>query len=521
MEGVALEARDGTWRGARVLLIGAGPGLDQSEAQLDALGPRRPIVVRRLDLDALRADDRIALASLRLAIEHEAKAHALNLVLAALPAAMRSVLGEIESAAARVNARYRFLPTLDDVLAGHGSGRTQAPSTWDLAALIGRPARAIDESIVREVVTGRRVLITGAGGSIGSEIARQCAAFEPSSLALMDRSENALFEIDREIATNHPALDRQARLNDVVDVEATALHLRSFKPDVVFHAAAHKHVPLMQDHPAAAIANNLFGTKSVADAALACGADRFVMISTDKAVNPSSVMGATKRMAEHYVRSLNACARTRFCLVRFGNVLGSACSVLPIWSRQVSEGGPVTVTDPRMTRYFMTIPEAAALVVQAAGAEPGADVFVLDMGEPIRIVDLATRFVAMLGLEPDIADPAADPARTKHVGSRAHMPIVFTGARPGEKLDEELAHEAERLSPTRVPGVRAWQGEPVDRDDVEAMIQHLRSVGTTTPPGEVIQAIEHHVPLLSPEKPEQIAEMAPPGPGTRVGSHAA
>jgi FlaA1/EpsC-like NDP-sugar epimerase len=453
------------------------------------------------------------------------RGRACTMAIASLPSAMTGVAAELRAAAERLAIPFRAMPTLADVLLGANTagGHFGAPNDVDLASLIGRAPRPLDERLVRSAITGRCVLITGAGGSIGSELARLCARFEPANLVLMDRSENALFEIDRWVRENHPHLPRRALLLDVVDDRATRQSLLGLRPDVVFHAAAHKHVPLMEDHPAAAVRNNLFGTKSIADASLEAGVERFVMISTDKAVNPTSVMGATKRMAELYVRSLNGREKTRFCLVRFGNVLGSACSVLPIWAAQVADGGPVTVTDPEMTRYFMTIPEAAALVVQAGalGVGPAGtddEVFVLDMGRPVRILDLASRFLRQLGFAPVIDGRDVEDARDR---GRPMLPVVFSGIRPGEKLYEELAHEAEELSPTRVPGVLAWAGPGPSADRVAAMVEDLSSIETTFPADRVIEAIERHVSRIALPKTEREVGIMHNEPRLRVGSHAA
>lgn len=390
---------------------------------------------------------------------------------------------------------------------------TPPPPAIDLGALIGRVPHDLDRDAVSKVLTGKRILITGAGGSIGSELARVAASFRLDQLILMERSENALFEIDRQMKERHPGLARRAVLHDVTDADATHRLLADLRPHVVFHAAAHKHVPLMEDHPGHAITNNLFGTKSIADAAVACRAERFVMISSDKAVNPTSVMGATKRLAELYVRGLGpraAEAGTRLSMVRFGNVLGSACSVLTIWSSQIAEflaGGaatPITITDPRMTRYFMTIPEAATLVVQstvAASADQVA-VYVLDMGEPIRIVDLATRFVKAHGLAARFAGgeiaqepvPAGVPA----------IDIVFTGARPGEKLHEELAYAAEVLRPTTHPGIRSWAGPGFGEADVarvQEMVAELGALRFSPNRAAMLAAIRRYVPEMRSPAP--------------------
>jgi FlaA1/EpsC-like NDP-sugar epimerase len=382
----------------------------------------------------------------------------------------------------------------------------------DLGRLIGREPYEMDVAAVAKVITGKRVLITGAGGSIGSELARVAAGLEPELLVLMERGENALFEIDRQIARHFPRVQRKAVLHDVVDAEATMRACAAIAPHAVFHAAAHKHVPLMEDHPAHAVSNNVFGTKSIADAARACGAERFVLISSDKAVNPTSVMGATKRLAEMYVQSLasesgyphapRGDSTTRLSMVRFGNVLGSSASVLTIWAQQIAEGGPLTITDPRMTRYFMTIPEAATLVVQSTTLDaPGAQnasaagVFVLDMGQPIRIVDLAIRFAQAHGL----SVRRLDTPEPEIVGQGPSIDLVTTGIRPGEKLHEELAYAAEQLLPTTHPGVRAWGGPGLGRlDERQAcgMIADLHAARFAQDRAAVIAAIRAYVPEM-------------------------
>ncbi len=257
----------------------------------------------------------------------------------------------------------------------------------------------------------------------------------------------------------------------MTDTPGTLKLVGHHQPHVVFHAAAHKHVPMMEDHPAQAVENNFFGTRSIADAAHQHGANRFVMISTDKAVNPSSVMGATKRLAELYIQHLNQSSGCVFAMVRFGNVLGSACSVLPIWARQLAQGGPITVTHPDMYRYFMTIPEAAGLVLQSAtlsGASGGGEVFLLDMGQPIRICDLAHRFIQSHGLEPGV-----------------DIAIAFTGPRPGEKLFEELAYDSEEMLPTAHKSVRLWRTHAPDTNRMAQIIRafdRLRATGPQTNP---------------------------------------
>jgi FlaA1/EpsC-like NDP-sugar epimerase len=392
----------------------------------------------------------------------------------------------------RLGVPDRFVPTLDDLVAGVGP-RTH----WDvdLEALLARPPRAIDDDAIARLIANRRVLITGAGGSIGSELSRIVAGHDPAHLALVDRAEeNAIFEIDRRVARWFPDLPREALLHDIVEARPTRAHFERLRPQVILHAAAHKHVPMMEDHPAAAVDNNLFGTKSVADAAAGVGADRLVMISTDKAVNPSSIMGATKRLAELYVQSVNRRHDIGCSMVRFGNVLGSSGSVIEIWSRQLAEGGPITVTHADMTRYFMTVAEAASLVLQSAAlVETGLDdgeVFLLDMGEPIRIADLARRFVELHGLA-----PAASEAEAEAAGPAA-VRITFTGARPGEKLHEDLAFDAESMRPTPHDDINIWMLPPPADRYIEQMVRALDPARRPEDPVALSRLIRRLVPEM-------------------------
>ena len=410
-----------------------------------------------------------------------------------LPRAMDRAIERVRRSLESLGVRFIFHPAIQDAL--YCEPTRGAGGAMDYASLAGRTPGAIDARLARLAVAGKRVAVTGAGGSIGSELCRIVAAYEPAELVLIERSENALFEIDRELAGRFATAPTRALLHDVVDERGTRAVFARHRPEVVFHAAAHKHVPMMEDHPAHAVNNNVFGTKSVVDAALEFGAERFVLISTDKAVNPSSVMGATKRFAEHYVRSLGG--GTRATMVRFGNVLGSSGSVLTVWARQIAAGRPVTITDSRMTRFFMTIPEAAALVVQSAGLSEaeaaGADVFVLDMGEPVRIVELAERFVRSRGLTPIFGDQPAEPTT-----GPCH-PIVVTGIRPGEKLHEQLAHEAEKLRPTALSGVNAWAGPQQDHTATQNLMADLGRVRKSLDADDVLETIRKWTPTLGKE----------------------
>lgn len=367
----------------------------------------------------------------------------------------------------------------------------------ELADLLGRPAVNLDTPELQRFLANRRVLVTGAGGSIGGEICRQAMKFCPRRLVLLDRSEPALFAIEQELLGRWVGADVHACPADVTDAARVAAVFDAERPEVVFHAAAHKHVPLMERHPGEAVKNNVFGTQTLADGAVRFGVSSFVLISTDKAVNPSSVMGATKRVAE-----MIACGRqssvisrqgrktsslksedcrppTLFSSVRFGNVLGSSGSVVPTFRRQIDAGGPLTVTHPDMRRFFMTIPEAAGLVMQAGAIGRGGEVFVLDMGEQVKILDLAHAMLRRRGLRPG-----------------EDVPIRFTGIRPGEKLAEELGDAGPTLA-TGHEKIRLWQLPPVDHARLTAVLSVLRSV-IDAPPEVVVAALREAVAEYAP-----------------------
>lgn len=438
-----------------------------------------------------------------LAAAHEQ--HRFEQVVITLPASHAPDLAAARAAVAELGLAERVVPPLGELLSkpptsaglaltgvSVGGAHTSTGVRVDPARLIGRDPVDSETAAVGSALSGKRVLITGAGGSIGSELALQCAAMGPAELILMERSENALFEIDRKLRGRHPALERRSLLHDVVDERATRRQLERLRPDAVYHAAAHKHVPLMEDHPSHAVDNNVFGTRSIAEAAAASGAERFVLISSDKAVNPSSVMGATKLLAERCVRALApAWDATRFSMVRFGNVLGSAGSVVPIWTAQLAEGGPVTVTDERMTRFFMTIPEAASLVLQASVLEqtPGeAALYELDMGDPVSIFKMAERFCSLHGFTPFVGEQPAE--------APSPVEIVLTGIRPGEKLHEELAYGAEQVEPTAAAGVLRWRGDElaVSLAELAADLEPARGRGAEMDAAEVIRRIRRWAP---------------------------
>jgi FlaA1/EpsC-like NDP-sugar epimerase len=350
--------------------------------------------------------------------------------------------------------------------------------------LLGREPVNLDEEVVGASIRGRVVFVTGAGGSIGSELCRQVCRFGPSRLVLVERFENALFEIHRELVHAYPGVLIEPAIADVCDEVRMAQLFDLIKPELVFHAAAHKHVPMMEWNPGEAVKNNIGGTRNLANLAVRYGVHRFVLISTDKAVNPTSVMGATKRVAEIYLQALSRISTTRFVTVRFGNVLGSAGSVIPIFREQIAKGGPITVTHPEMRRYFMTIPEASQLVLQAGSMGEGGEIFILDMGEPVKIVDLARDLVTLSGLRPD-----------------EDIEIRFSGVRPGEKLFEELSTDAEHADKTKHPKVFIGRIRPHEWNEVEAGVDELLAAARTTAMDKVRALLGDIVPEYATTRP--------------------
>lgn len=352
--------------------------------------------------------------------------------------------------------------------------------------LLRREAVTLDSQLLGDFLRGKRVLITGAGGSIGSELCRQVARFAPATLVLVEQCEFNLFTIHQELLATHSGLDLRPRICDVCDETRVDTLFVEERPEVVFHAAAHKHVPMMEWNPGEAIKNNVFGTQRVADRADRHGAEAFVLISTDKAVNPTSIMGASKRVAEMYVQALSQSSRTKFVAVRFGNVLGSTGSVIPTFKAQIAAGGPVTVTHPEMTRHFMTIPEASQLVMQAAAMGKGGEILVLDMGEAVKISELAEELIRLSGLEPGV-----------------DIEIVYSGIRPGEKLFEELSFDAERMTKTRHQKIFVGNLRPFELSAVQDSLRQLARVLESTSRQEVRAALRAVVPEMQPSADEQ------------------
>ncbi|MBN1766587.1 MAG: polysaccharide biosynthesis protein [Sedimentisphaerales bacterium] len=378
-------------------------------------------------------------------------------IVIAMPSVSHKKLRRVIELCQGTNLRFSTIPDL--VAIASGRVRVSQMREVDINDLLGRDPVNLDMDLISRYLKDKVVMVTGAGGSIGSEMCRQIGLFQPKTLLLIEQAENALFFIERELNGKFPNTDIQAYICDIADKVRVEFIFEKHRPEVVIHAAAHKHVPLMELNSGEAIKNNVVGTRNMAFAADKYGAGNFVMISTDKAVNPTSIMGSSKRLAEMSIQCLDKRSQTQFVTVRFGNVLGSNGSVIPIFRQQIAAGGPVTVTHPEMQRYFMTIPEASQLVLQAATMGRGGEIFVLDMGEPVKIVDLARDLITLSGFR--LGDD---------------IEIQFTGMRPGEKLFEELAMDAEDMGATRHPKISIWKNVPADEQTLNQTVERLLRV---------------------------------------------
>ncbi|QXE91565.1 polysaccharide biosynthesis protein [Geomonas subterranea] len=405
--------------------------------------------------------------------------HSIEEVIFAIPSGGPELMRRVISNCERAKARFKTLPGITDIIDGKFS-MSQIKDV-EIEDLLGRDPVVLDQTAIRNYLTDKRVLVTGAAGSIGSEICRQVALFKPAKLVLFDHAETPLFFIEKELSAAFPDLRIIPMVGDVKNQDRVETVFDEFGPEVVFHAAAYKHVAMMEYNPAEAVLNNVLGSKIVADAAHKFKVRNFVMVSTDKAVNPTNVMGATKRSAEIYVQALAAKSQTKFTTVRFGNVLGSNGSVIPLFKEQIRKGGPVTVTDKDVVRYFMTIPEASQLVMQAGCIGHGGEIFVLDMGEPVRILSLAEELIRLSGFIP-----------------HKEIEIQFTGLKPGEKLFEELLIDGEGIKPTSHKKIRVMAPVETDLKKVTADLEQLFDHSKAHDLGAVLDSLRSIVPEFVP-----------------------
>lgn len=384
-----------------------------------------------------------------------AETYGIDEIILAVPSISRSQMKEILGLCKETGCKIQSLPGMYQLVNGEVS--VSKLRDIEIEDLLGRDPIAIDLDSILGYVQNQTVLVTGAGGSIGSELVRQIASHKPKQLVILDIYENSIYEVQQEIKNKYPELDLVVLIASVRNTNRMNWIFDYYKPDIVYHAAAHKHVPLMEDSPNEAIKNNVFGTFKVAQAAAMSGVKRFVMISTDKAVNPTNIMGASKRICEMIIQTFNRKYDTEFVAVRFGNVLGSNGSVIPLFRKQIAQGGPVTVTHPDIIRYFMTIPEAVSLVLQAGAYAKGGEIFVLDMGEPVKILDLAENLIRLSGYRP-----------------YEDIKIEFTGLRPGEKLYEEMLMDEEGLTETANKMIHIGKPLDIDEDSFFEVLKELK-----------------------------------------------
>ncbi len=416
------------------------------------------------------------------------KKHGVTIILISIPSATGVAMTRILELCRAVGVESKTVPSLVEVVEERGlAGQIREVAVEDL---LGRNPVRLEVSRIRDVLKGRVVLVTGAAGSIGSELCRQIARFDPAGIVGFEIAESPLFEIDREMKERFPQIYFYPEIGNIQNRARLEGVLRQYRPSIVYHAAAYKHVPLMETHVVEAVENNVIGTYNLALAATNHGVEDFVLISSDKAVRPASVMGATKRVAELILLALEN-GRTRYVAVRFGNVLGSNGSVIPIFMKQIAAGGPVTVTHPEMRRFFMTIPEACQLVLQASAVATGGQICALEMGQPVKIVDLARNLILLSGLKPE-----------------KDIQIQFTGMRPGEKLYEELSTLLEDTIPTEHEKVRIFVGKGAPEGDIHMWVDELRCLCETRDTSRLLAVLKELVPEYSPsaDLPGRVAE---------------
>lgn len=446
----------------RTLIVGAGRGGSMLVKQMLDTPQMEMMPIVAVDDDPakqrMELTHRVRVEGGRNDIQHLIKKYGIEKVVIASPSLSKSELNEIHSLSVYEGVEVMIMPNIDDVMSG--SVEVNDLKKVEVEDLLGREPVELDTEGIEHQVRDKVILVTGAGGSIGSEIVRQITKFQPRKVVLVGHGENSIYTILEEVNGYKNSVEYIPVIADVQDRERIIEVFEEYKPNIVYHAAAHKHVPLMEYNPMEAVKNNIIGTKNTAEAAVEYKTEKFVLISTDKAVNPPNVMGATKRVAEMVVQALNSETKyTTLVAVRFGNVLGSRGSVIPKFRKQIESGGPITVTDERMTRYFMTIPEASRLVIQAGTLAKGGEVFVLDMGEPVKIVDLAKNMIKFSGFSED------------------DMKIEFSGIRPGEKLYEELLSDDEIHSEQVYEKIYVGKTNGINIAKIEKEIEGLEKDG--------------------------------------------
>ena len=473
----------------RVMIVGAGSAGTMIINEMMARRELKynPIVL--IDDDKSKLGKRISGVKIegnRYDIPYIVGEQEIDLIVIAIPSIDSKNKSEIIEICKNTNCKLQIIPGMYEILSGDAT--VSRIKDVDLEDLLGRDPIQLDNKGIEDYIKGRTILVTGAGGSIGSELCRQISMFQPKKLVLFDIYENNVYDIQNELREDFPDMDLSVLIGSIRDRDRLHEVFTKYKIDVVFHAAAHKHVPLMEDSPKEAVKNNVFGTLNLALEASAAGVSRFVMISTDKAVNPTNIMGATKRLCEMIVQAMDKQSKKEFVAVRFGNVLGSNGSVIPLFKRQIAHGGPVTVTHKKIIRYFMLIPEAAQLVLQAGAFAKGGEIFVLDMGKPVKIYDLACDLIRLSGLEPN-----------------KDIKIVFSGLRPGEKLYEELLMSEEGLQDT--VHNKIYVGKPTfeDMDKLTIKLEQLRKLLELNDIDEIKHVMQMIVPTYHYKNVDEVA----------------
>ncbi|MBN1140284.1 MAG: polysaccharide biosynthesis protein [Deltaproteobacteria bacterium] len=468
----------------RVLIVGAGAAGQTIAREIRQNPNLNKIVLGFLDHDSLRQGQNfvgVPVLGTSDQLEEICREHRIGLVIITQSATTGKELRSILNVCRKAGVESKILPTIGNIINGEVS--VQNIRDVQVEDLLGRKPARLDLPKIQKYLAGKRILVTGAGGSIGSEICRQVAKFSPGSLILFENAETPLFFITRQLKEQYPELTLFPSLSDIRDRSRVEDVFGTFRPEVVFHAAAYKHVPMSEQNSIETIKNNVLGTRILADAAHAAGVGHFVMISTDKAVNPTGIMGASKRAAEIYIQSLARFSNTHMVTVRFGNVLESNGSVIPIFREQIKKGGPVTVTHPEVTRFFMTIPEAAQLVLQAGSMGKGGEIFLLDMGESIKIIHLAKELIRLSGLRP-----------------YEDIDIVFSGLRPGEKLYEELLLAEEGVMPTTHGKIRVLHAASHDETALKEQLERLYQATRRMDSLMANTILREIVPEFHPEK---------------------
>ncbi len=484
---------------SRILVVGAGDAGQmivrevRSNARLDLE------LVGFVDDDHLKQKglfQGLKVLGTQVALADIVNAHKVDEIIIAIPSASGQQIRSIVERCRSVDVKFKILPGVGDLI--NGSVSVQQLRDVKLEDLLGRKPISLDQAQISNYLQDKRVLVTGAGGSIGSEICRQVARFQPEKLILFENAETPLFLIEKELADTYPDIHIVPIIGDIRNRSRVNVIFDEQMPQVVFHAAAYKHVPMMELNPAEAVNNNIQGTRLLADAADCFGVEKFVMVSTDKAVRPTNVMGTTKRVAELYVQSLNKTSKTNFVTTRFGNVLGSNGSVIPTFKAQIVKGGPVTVTHPDVTRFFMTIPEATQLVLQAGSMGSGGEIYLFDMGEPVRIQTLAEELIRLSGLQP-----------------HEDIEIVYTGLRPGEKLYEELLLDGEGVLSTPHNKICIAQSVTPPHDELVKRMDHLLADAKALDLAGVREKLRQLVPEYTPVENKPLAKVIP-HPATAV-----